>query len=433
MLTAEENERLTRVGAGTPMGELFRRYWLPALLSHELPAPDCPPMRVRLLGEDLVAFRDTNGRIGLLAEHCSHRRASLFYGRSEESGLRCIYHGWKYDVEGRILDTPAEPAASMLKHHIRQPAYPCQEVNGLVLTYMGPPDKMPLLPNYEWLTLPGEHVIVDSKFYNECNWLQALEGDLDSSHLPILHRRGEGLAPPMPLSVTFETQITRWGVKAACVRPASEGCRYIRTNVFVMPCIGLPPIVPSVQGVNDGAHAIYQVPADDYNVWRYDIVARRSVRIADVEAHYAGPAAVREDPGRRRYNYMDEVGPGSRKIANRANDYLIDRDKQRTSIYSGINFSNHTQDACVTESMGPITDRTEEHLGVGDTQLVEIRRFLLDALRDIDEGRDPPGTVIDPEDNVYPDLFMVDATLPLSAPWTDRESVMAHAGPTPGD
>src|ERR1043166_6881236 len=138
MLSQEENELLTRVGPGTPMGEFFRRYWLPCLLSEEIAEPDGPPVRVRLLGEDLIAFRDSNGRVGLLAEKCSHRRASLFYGRNEECGLRCIYHGWKYDVEGNIIDTPADPAESMIKHHVKHIAYPCQEVNGIVWTYMGP-------------------------------------------------------------------------------------------------------------------------------------------------------------------------------------------------------------------------------------------------------------------------------------------------------
>src|SRR5246500_3552602 len=153
MLSREENELLTRVSAGTPMGELMRRYWLPALLSEEIPIPDCPPVRVRLLGEDLVAFRDTQGRIGLLDEHCSHRGTSLFYGRNEECRLTCIYHGWKYDVEGNVLDTPAEPRDSDFRKKIHHTAYPCKEVAGIVFAYMGPRDKMPLFPEYEWVRL----------------------------------------------------------------------------------------------------------------------------------------------------------------------------------------------------------------------------------------------------------------------------------------
>src|SRR5438093_3576298 len=189
MFTAEENELLTRVGPGTPMGELFRRYWIPAVLSEEIPEADCAPIRTKLLCEDLVAFRDSDGRPGLLAEKCSHRRASLFYARNEECGLRCIYHGWKYDVDGNIVDTPAEPANSMLKHHVKHRAYPCLDINGIVWTYMGPAEKLPPLPGLPWFQVPRDHVDVGSKFFLECNWLQCLEGDNDSIHSAYLHRR----------------------------------------------------------------------------------------------------------------------------------------------------------------------------------------------------------------------------------------------------
>src|SRR6266545_5980932 len=189
MLTKEENELLCRVGPGTPMGEVFRRYWLPAIRSVDLPEADGAPKRVRLLGEDLVAFRDTNGRVGLIAEKCAHRRASLFYGRNEECGLRCIYHGWKYDVDGNIVDTPAEPAQSMIKHHVKQVAYPCHEVNVMVYTYMGPKEKLPLVPDLPWFTLSAEHVSFGAPVINECNWLQTQEGNVDSSHTPFLHAR----------------------------------------------------------------------------------------------------------------------------------------------------------------------------------------------------------------------------------------------------
>lgn len=315
-------------------------------------------------------------------------------------------------------------ATGGFRDEIRHRAYPCREVNGLILTYMGLPDKMPLLPKLPWLELPQDHVLVDSKFFNECNWLQALEGDLDSTHLAFLHRRS--LAAPMPLSGEFETQVTSWGVKAACARPAADGQRYIRTNVFAMPCIGMPPIVPSIRGINDGAHGVYQVPADDYHVWRFDVVARRSVRIDEAATHYAGPAAVREVPGGR-YDFLSDLDRDFRKLANKSNDYLVDRAKQRTTIYSGIDFSNHTQDACVTESMGPIVDRTQEHLGVGDTQVAAVRQFLLRALRELEAGEDPPGVAFDEPDHTFDDLFIVDAVLAPDVPWTDAAAVRAAA------
>lgn len=143
MLSREENYLLTRTGPGTPMGDLLRRYWIPALLSEEIPEPDCHPVQVRILGEELIAFRDTQGRIGLLGEHCSHRGTSLLYGRNEECGLRCIYHGWKYDVEGNVVDTPAEPPGSDFKQKVRHTAYPCKESAGVVFAYLGPRKKCP--------------------------------------------------------------------------------------------------------------------------------------------------------------------------------------------------------------------------------------------------------------------------------------------------
>src|SRR5579885_1952307 len=175
MLSQEENELITRVGPGTPMGAALRRYWLPALLVEELPAPDCPPVRVRLLGEDLVAFRDSMGQLGLLGAHCPHRGASLFFGRNEECGLRCVYHGWKFDVAGACVDMPSEPEESTFKERVRATAYPCVERGGVVWTYMGPPALQPPLPELEWALLP-EPQRYASKRLQECNWLQAMEG-----------------------------------------------------------------------------------------------------------------------------------------------------------------------------------------------------------------------------------------------------------------
>ena len=174
MLSRQENEILTQVGPEKPLGMLMRRYWIPALLSEELPHPVGPPVRVRLLGDDLGAFRDSQGRVGLLDEHCAHRGTSLFFGRNEACGLRCIYHGWKYDVDGNVLETPAEPAGSTLKNKVHHTAYPCKEAAGIVWSYLGPKEKAPLLPDYEWMTLPAENLYV-SKSVQDCSWLQGLE------------------------------------------------------------------------------------------------------------------------------------------------------------------------------------------------------------------------------------------------------------------
>jgi len=388
------------------MGQLFRRYWLPALLSEELPEADCPPVRVRLLGEDLVAFRDRTGRVGLLAELCSHRRASLFYGRVEDGGITCIYHGWRYDCDGAILETPAEPANSMIKHHVKHRAYPCQEVNGLIMTYMGPPEKQPLLPAFPWLTLPREQVCVGSKFLLECNWLQALEGDNDSIHTPYLHRRAgrgntlETQARLNPAAVDLDVDPS-WGVRAATCYRVDDERRFIRTNTFLMPCIGN---TPRGQGeLNAAVHTIYQVPADDYTNWRFDF-----------ESYWDRPVDDSYARAQRR-----EVGPGFQKLMNRENDYLIDRARQKSGeIYSGVDSGNHTQDAMVTESMGPITDRTQEHLGVSDMHVVAVREFLLKSVRAVQEGADPPGIAWDPAQNRIGNLcHMLTAVIPIDSDW----------------
>ena len=417
MFTQEENDLLTQVGPGTPMGELMRRYWVPALLAEELPEPGCAPVRTRLFGEDLVGFRDSQGRVGLLSEYCSHRQASLFYGRTheDEPGLRCVYHGWKYDVDGRILETPAEPINSQLKDHIRHTAYPCVEVNGLIMTYMGPREKKPLLPTFPWLTLPSDHVSVGSKFLLEANWLQCLEGDNDSIHSAYLHRRGEATgiearARQSPIR-NVEIDVLPWGVRGVTVYPVDESRVFLRTNTFMMPCIGNTPRVQQgfEGGVNPAVHTIYQVPADDYTNWRYDF-----------ETFWDQPNDSSYAEGHRR-----EVGPGFKPLLNRYNDYLIDREKQRAGTpWSGVDALNHTQDAVVTETMGTrtgpgsITDRTRENLGATDQHLIAIRRFLLKAMRDHQEGNDPPGVVYDEaENNVHNWVHMVTGVLPIGTSW----------------
>jgi nitrite reductase/ring-hydroxylating ferredoxin subunit len=396
------------------MGEMMRRYWLPALTSTEIPEPDCPPVRVRLLGEDLVAFRDTDGRVGLLAENCAHRRASLFYGRNEECGLRCIYHGWKYDVEGNIVDTPAEPDNSMLKHHVKHRAYPCHEVNGLIYTYMGPKEKMPLVPNLPWFTLPAENVRIIPKLYNECNWLQGLEGDCDPAHSPYLHWRGDRVSSNQKarrnVSPDIDLEHTSWGVRAAAIFHQDEKTNLVRTNVFVMPCIGNIPNGKVIDGKLDGWFSVYQVPADDYNVWRFNVHCGRTL-----------PPQINEEP---------QAGPDFRKFANRANDYLIDREAQRSGrVYCGIDASNNTQDACVTESMGPIIDRSQEHLGVTDAHIAAMRQFLLKALADFEAGSDPPGLAYEPAQNQFDDLWFLSSKLPAADSWRDPavvERVTTH-------
>jgi phthalate 4,5-dioxygenase len=278
MLSKEDNELLTRTGAGTPMGELIRRYWIPALLSEEIPEPDCPPARVRILGEKLVAFRDSHGRIGLLDEHCAHRGTSLFYGRNEECGLRCIYHGWKYDVEGKVVDTPAESASSDFKSKLRTTAYPTHDVAGVIYAYLGPTDKMPLFPNYEWTQVPSNHSYV-TKCLLECNYLQGLEGECDSSHLSLLHQSftpGPARAIwRLDTAPVYETEETDFGVRLVAIRKAPPDQRYVRFSSLVMPVYGCVP-AGRAPGELDGFEIHTYVPCDDTHTWRYDIGFRRS-------------------------------------------------------------------------------------------------------------------------------------------------------------
>jgi len=414
MLTKEENELVCRVGPGTPMGEVFRRYWLPAIRSVDLSEPDCPPVRVRLVGEDLVAFRDTDGRVGLLGEKCSHRRASLFFGRNEECGLRCIYHGWKYDVEGNIVDTPAEPVESMIKHHVKHLAYPCHEVNGMVYAYLGPKEKQPLPPDLPWFSLSAEHVGIGAPVINDCNWLQTQEGNIDSTHTPFLHARKavDGAYRPDGRNTqpyrnqknppSFQIDRTPWGVRAVVRYPAAEGAAFTRTNTFIMPVYTALPNGAQVGGRLDGFNVNTEVPMDDDHTMRWTITVQRTTTV---------------DRGHRGFP-SNEILPDGRKVVNRQNDYMIDREKQKSGlVFSGLDWSFATQDGCVVESMGPIMDRENEHLGQGDSQVVAVRRYLLDAIREVQNGGDAPGVAFDVEDNDFSDLIMVSAVVPAGMDW----------------
>jgi len=336
---------------------------------------------VRLLGEDLVAFRDTQGKIGLLAEHCSHRGTSLFYGRNEECGLRCIYHGWKYDVEGNVLETPAEPAGSQLKNKVHHTAYPCVEAGGMVFAYMGPREAVPVFPTYAWLGVPQNQIYI-AKSLLECNYLQALDGDCDSSHLNYLHKifkpdGRHGFLRHEDQSPAFEIDEMDFGFRVAAIRKIGPDKSYVRISQFVMPFIGCVPVGREVAGKLDGFKAVYQVPADDQSTWRYDFFFK-----------WAKPMT-KEDSSKR-----DFVGADYRKLRNIRNNYLQDRQAQKTVNFTGIEeFLN--QDACATESMGSIVDRTREHLGVSDSYIIQVRRFLFKALRDFQAGRQPPGLVYD--------------------------------------
>lgn len=403
MLPREENDLITQVGPGTPLNTVMRRYWIPALLSREILEPDCPPVRVRLLGEDLVAFRDSEGKVGLLGEHCPHRGASLFFGRNEECGLRCIYHGWKMDVEGRVLATPAEPEGSTLKDKVRHTAYPCHEAAGIVFAYMGPKDRIPLLPNYEWTRVPLDHLYV-TKSLQDCNYLQGLEGECDSSHLSYLHRafrdekRGGG-DPDMygrDGAPELEGVETDYGVRMISCRNAGDGIAYLRVSNFVLPCYGFVP-TGGLKGNSEGYTIHAHVPIDDEHSMRFNIFFRRNRAVAQSEQRLD-----------------DEFNPDFTKVRNIHNNYLIDREEQRHETFLGLGKSFVIHDSCATESMGPRYDRTREHLGVGDITVIALRKRLLSIVRAVEAGNEPPHLIMIPEHNDMRHVACIVTTIPAS-------------------
>ena len=390
MLARDDNERVTRVGPGTPMGATMRRYWLPALLAWELPEPDCPPVRVKLLGEELVAFRDSRGRVGLLDERCPHRQASLFLGRNEECGLRCVYHGWKFDVDGQCVDMMNEPEELAFAAKIRTGAYPTVEAGGIVWAYLGPAGQKPPLPLFAWTQAPPSHRHV-SKVIQETNWLQGLEGGIDTSHVPILHRvlatssSRPGFNPADPFvrggAPTLELDVTDYGYRYAGLRPLAGGEVHVRAYHFILPFHQIRPARTGAgsRGFSGAAGHIW-VPMDDVTTMVYNWEHSTTEPFTD------------EDRLERRLGNgpLDVDQTTFRSKRNRENNYLLDRRVQKTETFTGIDGVN-AQDRAVQESMGPVVDRTREHLGPADRAVIQARRLLLQATRTVEAGGTPPG------------------------------------------
>jgi len=384
MLSKEDNELYTRVGPGTRMGELFRRFWLPVLLVSDLLEPDGPPVRIRLLCEDLVAFRDTNGKVGIIEERCAHRQASLYFGRNEECGLRCVYHGWKFDTEGRCVDMPNEPESSRFKERIRLRSYPVREAADLIWVYMGPPELEPELPDFEWMRVPSEQRIV-ARWLQESNWAQGLEGEIDASHLSFLHQVFEGapaqIQNPSPgLKLIRDSGVgnpelavreTDYGCLYAAHRGLSDGRDYWRIGHWLMPSFSLVPSSPVFSG------RVF-VPIDDENC--------RTIHYAWLDRPFT---QAERDEAFSGAVFPPRLIPGTEMpLANRRNDYLIDRELQRTGNFTGI-WGVSDQDRAVQESMGPIVDRTKEHLGSADRGVLAARRMLIRAAQDLQNGMEP--------------------------------------------
>lgn len=419
MLSREDNELLCRVGPGTPMGNVMRQYWVPAALSSELPEPEGSPLRVRLLGESLIAYRTAAGAVGLMQSNCPHRGASLFYGRNEGEGLRCVYHGWKFDLGGRCVDLPSEPADSSFKDKVKAVAYPCVERAGLIWTYMGPRTTPPPMPNLE----PAMSDDCKLQIYQrECNWVQALEGDIDTGHTVFLHLGGvdpEEVAPGTwaqyalsKRAPRYEVTETEFGVMYGAARPAEADSEYWRIANFLFPFYAMVPT--GVLGLEVRVRA--WVPMDDEHTLALTIGVNQPPPPRAAGRQTVGPPETLP-------NTTDWYGR-FRCVADEKNDYLIDRKSQKTNSYTGIG-AIFLQDQAVTESMGPIYDRTSEHLGTSDAMVIRTRKRLVDAARALrDKGQVPPG-VDDPD--VY-QTRSGGVVLPKGADWIEATKELRKAG-----
>jgi phenylpropionate dioxygenase-like ring-hydroxylating dioxygenase large terminal subunit len=405
------------------MGKLFRRYWIPALLSEEIPAPDCAPVRVRLLGEDLIAFRDSEGKTALVGAHCPHRGAPMFFGRNEQGGLRCVYHGWKFDRSGACVHMPTEPPSSKGHTKVRIDAYPTWEGGGMVWTYMGPPEHQPAFPDHELVRTPPTHRNV-SKTLQENNWLQSLEGAIDPTHASILHNMNIGdlsfLYDYDSLVADIELDKTDYGFTYVGKRSLPEK-NWIRGYHLILPSFHMRGSVEGFFGGkadrrNDvgSIDGHIWIPIDDTNTFVYNFIYSHdpSVPLQRDVVHDL----------ENRLGRGDHTLPSFATTQNQANDYLIDREVQRTKTFTGIAGIN-TQDVALQEGMGAIVDRTREHLGSSDRAILLLRQLFFEALEQMDRGE--PTRAIDPAS--YRNVRAIDRMVPKDISWKEatREDYVA--------
>ncbi|MDA0240575.1 MAG: Rieske 2Fe-2S domain-containing protein [Proteobacteria bacterium] len=421
MLRHDDNERLVRVGPGTPAGELFRRYWQPALLASEVAETDGAPVRVRLLSEDLIAFRDSEGRVGLVDAYCPHRRAPMFYGRNEECGLRCVYHGWKFDVDGNCTDLPSEPADSPMKAKASIKSYPTFEKGGVIWAYLGPAEQKPPVPDYEWTRAPQTHRHV-SKTYEACNYLQGLEGGLDTSHSSYLHRN-QMQDPTMLRTRDGAPKITvnetDYGYNYVSDRNLGDDGHYVRVYHYIMPFQQMRANTTRGSGGRANVPKMdghLWVPIDDYQTNVYNWMCGYDESAVLTEEFIA---AAEKGAGRG----VDELIPGTFQLKrNPSNDYLIDREVQKDQTFTGITGVN-TQDFALQEGMGyrpemggAICDRSEEYLGTSDRAIITMRKLMLEAIKTAENGGALPGLDPDSHGKVRPH----DTIVPKGAKWEEH-------------
>ncbi len=428
MLTAEKNRLITETGPGTPCGALMRRYWQPAALAEELDIPRAVK-RVRLLGEDLVLFRDPSGRYGLLHRHCAHRGADLAFARCEDGGLRCPFHGWLYDVSGACLEQPAEPTGSTFHEKVRQPAYPCVERGGIVWAYLGPGEPPPF-PSFDCFVAPDSHVFAFKGLWS-CNWLQALEVGIDPGHASFLHRffedeelsadtygkqfRAATIGADIPMTKLMrdvpnprlDSTETPYGLRITTLRPINDQVMHLRITNMLFPHAFVIPLSREMTITQ------FHVPVDDTHCYWYALftsfgapVDKATMRAQRLETHTL---------------------PDYVPLATRDNDWGFNAQEQLNATYTGMGMDINVHDQWAVESMGPIADRTKEHLGYSDRIITAARRLILRAIDDVAEGRDPPGTT-------GADVLTGPATIDAVGPaedweryWREQEIARRHA------
>jgi phthalate 4,5-dioxygenase oxygenase subunit len=413
MLSREDNELLVRVGPGTAMGELFRRFWAPVMMEEELGGPDSPPVRVNVLGEKLVAFRNTDGTIGLLDAYCPHRRANLFWGRNEEHGLRCIYHGWKFDVSGQCTDLPNAPEGATLKDRVKTKAYPTHVSGGLVWAFMGPAELKPAFPNYACFpSTPGQRYI--RKIIAKGNYLQLMEGDIDSSHVSFLHSRldNEPMAGARTNPNTFADKAPRWfpqesdyGLMLAAQRNAGPDNYQWRINQYLFPFVTLiasPVGLPILNQV--------RIPIDDETSMHFRCMVHPERELTDDEIATFDAGTI-----------IPHTDANHHMLENMENEYLIDREVQRTQTYTGIK-SIVAQDLAVVQDQGGgwIADRSLEYLVSSDRAIILLRKRLLTAAKALRDGVEPLETKRGASYGVRPGDFIIPRDVPVESAARER-------------
>ena len=427
MMTSEENDLLCRVEGQAPMGQLMRRHWTPVCLVEEVPEPDGKPVRARLFGEDLVVFRDTEGRVGVMDEYCPHRRASLVFGRNENCGLRCLYHGWKMDVHGNVLEMVSEPAASGMAQKVKHKAYPTHEWGGFVWAYMGPADTQPEFRPPAWAPHAEVRVTI-AKAIVPCNWAQILEGAIDSAHSSSLHSSdmvparvdsakatdSMWLRPSTDKAPRMQVERTPYGFRYAAIRrPIKDAAKtdYVRSTVFVAPAAALipPNNLYNVANIN--------VPMDDTNTAFYFMAWGHPDQTPDTDTW-------RKFLGQQLGVDLDET---YRPLRNRDNMFWQDRAAMKAGNFTGITgFPN--QDIAMWVTMGAIADRTHDRLGASDLAIVEFRKQMLEAVRAFQSGAPAIGTG---DAAIPPSVCSFQAIVPKTTDWRSFDAKPVWDGAEP--